>query len=158
MLSLTKVTRILACAGALILPPLASAHMDEKEPLQSYRQSFFALVVANFGPLGAMAQGDIPWDDDMVQAFSADLQTVTSLNLMRGFAEGSEKGTTRAKPEIWENLDDFEGKLGDLRAAVDELSTVVASGEREQIAQQVGTVGKACKACHDDYKSKDYLY
>lgn len=158
MSAITKATRTLACATALTLAPLAGAHMDEKEPLQSYRQSFFALVAANFGPLGAMVQGDMPWNDAMVQAFSADLQTVTSLNLMRGFAEGSDKGTTRAKPEIWENLDDFEAKLGDMRAAVDELSAAVATGEREQIAQQVGAVGQTCKACHDDYKSKDYLY
>ena len=45
-----------------------------------------------------------------------------------------------------------------MRDAVDGLSAVAASGDREQIAQQIGAVGQACKACHDDYKSKDYLY
>lgn len=158
MPALSKATRTLACVTALTLAPLATAHMDEKEPLQSYRQSYFALLAANFGPLGAMAQGDMPWNDEMVQLFAADLQSVSSLNLMRGFAEGSERGTTRAKPEIWENLNDFEAKLQDMRDAVDGLSAVAASGDREQIAQQIGTVGQACKACHDDYKSKDYLY
>lgn len=156
--SFTRTRRAVACVAALAMAPLAGAHMDEKEPLQSYRQSYFALVAANFGPLGAMVQGDMPWNDEQVKAFSQELQTVSSLNLMRGFAEGSDKGTTRAKPEIWANLSDFEAKLGDMRAAVDELATAAAGGERQQIAQQIGAVGQACKACHDDYKSKDYLY
>lgn len=156
--SFTRTTLGLAAAVTLTLAPVATAHMDEKEPMQSYRQSYFALVGANFGPIGAMVQGDMPWNDQQMATFARELDSVLSLNLMRGFAQGSEQGTTRAKPEIWENLDDFEAKLGDLREAVDGLLTTVDSGDRGKIAQQVGAVGEACKACHDDYKSKDYLY
>ena len=42
--------------------------------------------------------------------------------------------------------------------AVKELASVVEGGDRAAIAQQVGAVGQTCKACHDEYKSKDYLY
>ncbi|MFN2288497.1 MAG: cytochrome c, partial [Chromatocurvus sp.] len=70
----------------------------------------------------------------------------------------SEKGTTRAKPEIWDNMDDFESKLDDLRDAAASLDEAVEGGDRKNIANAVKDTGGTCKACHDEYKSKDYLY
>ncbi len=146
-------------AGGIILsPPLALSHFNDKEMNQSYRQSWFALVAMNFGPLGSMAKGEMPWNDEMLRAFASDLKMVTSTNLMRGFAPGSEQGTTRAKPEIWENKADFESKLEDMRKAVAELNTVASGSDKKAVAGQIGAVGKTCKSCHDEYKSKDYLY
>ncbi|MBN7798149.1 c-type cytochrome [Parahaliea mediterranea] len=152
---------LLAAAGlsGIALAPLALSHFDDKEPMQSYRQSYFALVASNFGPMGAMVKGDMPWDDAKMQAYAENLDTLMELDLLRGFAAGSERGTTRAKPEIWENQEDFADKFEDLRKAVDALDDVVEDGgERAAIARAVGETGKACKACHDDYKTKDYLY
>jgi cytochrome c556 len=77
---------------------------------------------------------------------------------MRGFGDGSDKGTTRAKPEIWENKADFESKMNDLKTAAAALQKTTTGGDREAITADVGAVGKACKACHDEYKSKEYLY
>jgi cytochrome c556 len=103
-------------------------------------------------------KGEMPWNDEMMQGWGSDLATLMELNIMRGFGEGSEKGTTRAKPEIWQNKADFESKMGDLKTAVAALQAAVEGGDREAIGAGVGEVGKACKACHDEYKSKDYLY
>ena len=55
-------------------------------------------------------------------------------------------------------MEDFQSKLDDMKSAAAELQKTVAGGEREAIAAQVGATGKTCKACHDEYKSKDYLY
>ncbi|PLW83178.1 cytochrome C [Kineobactrum sediminis] len=148
----------LVSAAALALSPLALSHLDDKEFHQSYRQSYFALLASNFGPMGAMVKGEMPWNQEQLEGFASDFQAVTSLNIMRGFPEGSERGTTRAEPAIWENKEDFREKFGDLKAAADDLTAAVMSGEKDAIAQQVGAVGKTCKACHDEYKSKDYLY
>jgi cytochrome c556 len=103
-------------------------------------------------------KGEIPWNDAMMQGWASDLATLTDLNIIRGFGEGSDKGTTRAKPEIWQNTADFESKMGDLKTAVASLQATVQGGDREAITASVGDVGKTCKACHDEYKSKDYLY
>lgn len=144
-------------AGA-ILVPAALAHYDDKEPRQSYRQSWFAMVAMNFGPIAASVEGKIPWNDTMIKGWANDLATLTELDIMRGFGEGSEKGTTRAKPEIWENKDDFQSKMQDLKTAVGQLQAAAQSGDREAIGLEVGTVGKTCKACHDEYQSEEYLY
>ena len=144
--------------GAVSLSPLAVSHFDDKEINQSYRQSWFALVASNFGPMASTVKGEIPWDQAKMERWSRDLETLTSLDIMRGFAEGSDKGTTRAKPEIWQNKADFDSKLDDMTGAVAKLQETVATGDREAIAEQVGATGKTCKACHDEYKAKNYLY
>ena len=145
-------------AAGLLLAPLAVSHFDDKEVQQSYRQSWFALVAMNFGPMASTVKGEIPWNDEMMQGWAGDLSTLTTLNIMRGFGDGSDKGTTRAKPEIWQNKADFESKMGDLKTAVAALQAAVDGGDREAIAAAVGDVGGSCKAFHDEYKSKDYLY
>ena len=38
------------------------------------------------------------------------------------------------------------------------LDDAAESGDRELIAEAFAATGGACKACHDEYKSKDYLY
>jgi cytochrome c556 len=153
-----QVCKTTLLGAALVSAPLVLAHSVKDEPLQSYRQSIFALVGANFGPIAAMVKGDIPWDQDKLEGYADDLEDVVDLDLVRGFAPGSEKGTTRARPEIWDNMDDFAAKLDDLREAADALEEAAESGDREAIASAVRDTGGTCKACHDEYKAKDYLY
>jgi len=148
----------IAIVGALALSPLATSHFDDKEMPQSYRQSWFALVAANFGPMAAMVKGEMPWDERQMAGYADQLAALTTLDVMRGFKDGSDKGTTRAKPEIWENKADFESKMNDLTSEVEKLQQVANGDDRKAIAAQVGATGKACKACHDEYKSKAYLY
>ncbi len=145
--------------SSLALSPLATSHYDDKEPAQSYRQSWFALMAANFGPMVAMVKGEIPWEENQMAAYADQLAALVTLDVMRGFADGTDKGTTRSKPEIWENKADFTAKMDDLTKAVNALQPVANQGtDRKAIAEGVGAVGSACKACHDEYKSKDYLY
>ncbi len=155
---LKRTLAAVAAAATVATAPLVSARLDSDEPLQSYRQSYFAIVAMNFGPIADMVKGDIPWDLEMLQRWADDLETVTELDLLRGFAPGSEKGMTRAKPAIWENMDDFEAKLADLQEAAEALDEAAEGGDRGAIAEAVKATGGACKACHDEYKSKDYLY
>jgi cytochrome c556 len=154
----TQVLALVTISG-LLLSPLAISHFDDKQIPQSYRQSWFAMIAANFGPMVAMVKGEIPWQENEMAAYADQLAALTTLDVMRGFADGSDKGTTRAKPDIWENMPDFQAKMDDLDKAVGALQEVANQGtDRKAIAAAVGATGEACKACHDEYKSKDYLY
>lgn len=145
-------------AAGLGLSPNAPAHLDDKQPMQSYRQSYFALVGMNFGPIAAMLKGEIPWDDARLQTFASDLATLAAIDVSPAFRVGTDKGRTRAKPGIWDNPDDFQAKLGDLREAIAGLKRAADGGDRQAIAEATTATGEACKSCHDEYKSKDYLY
>lgn len=143
---------------ALVTAPIVLAHSVKDEPMQAYRQSIFAIISANFGPIAAMVKGDIPWDQDAMERYAEDMEATVHLDLARGFAPGSEKGTTRAKPEIWDNMDDFVSKLEDLRSATSALDKAVHKTDRSAIANAVRDTGGTCKACHDEYQAKNYLY
>ncbi len=148
----------IATVSALVLSPLAISHFDDKEIPQSYRQSWFAMLATNFGPMVAMVKGEMPWDEKLMAGYSDQMAALTTLDVLRGFKDGADKGTTRAKPEIWENKADFESKMSDLKTEVNKLQQVANTNDRKAIAQQVGATGEACKACHDEYKAKNYLY
>lgn len=145
-------------ATTTLVSPLALSHLNDKEPQQSYRQSYFAMVAMNFGPIAETMKGNIPWNDDMMATWAGELATLATLDVTRSFGPGSDKGTTRAKPAIWENMDDFKQKMADFQTAAAALNEAVAGGDKQAIGAAVGEVGGACKACHDEYKSKDYLY
>ena len=144
---------ILALSSSLLY-----AHFDHREPRQSYRQSVFALIALNFGPVAAMAKGDIEWDDLKLAAYAEELDQVANLKLTNGFTADSREGKTRARPEIWENLDDFEVKLTKLRSATKDLKIAAKSSDKDQIIAAIVATGNSCKSCHDKYKTKDYIY
>jgi cytochrome c556 len=147
----------LALIAGMAAAPSALSHLDSTAFNQSYRQSLLALLGANFGPMASMVKGEMPWDEARFIGWSEDLAKVASLDIMRGFPPGSDKGRTRAKPEIWDNIEDFEAKIADLRRETELMAEVAANGDRAQLMKQFAKTGGTCKACHDEYKSKDYL-
>ena len=156
---LSSTTLKAAVAGlAIASAPLALSHWKDGEEMQSYRQSYFTLLAMNFGPMGAMLKGDMPWDEEKLVMFAEDVAALATIDVTRAFPEGSDKGTTRAKPEIWENKDDFMAKYKDLTDSTPALVAAAKSGDRSAIAEAVRNTGGKCKACHDEYKAKDYLY
>lgn len=162
MRSLTNRTRrVLATAlavAALGTAPMAVSHLVKEEPMQSYRQSYFTLLAMNFGPIAAMMKGDMPWDEERLKTYGETFAAIAGTDVTRAFPVGSDKGTTRAKPEIWEDKADFGDKFADLQAAALVLQAATASGDKAALGQALKQTGGACKACHDEYKNKDYLY
>jgi cytochrome c556 len=147
----------LALVAGIAAAPAALSHLDSTAFPQSYRQSLFALLGANFGPMSSMVKGEMPWDQERFIGWSGDLAKVAELDIMRGFPAGSGTGRTRAKAEIWDNLEDFESKIADLRRETELMAEVARNGDRKELMKQYQKTGGACKACHDEYKSKDYL-
>ena len=98
------------------------------------------------------------WDDAKVEAFAANVAGMATVDVARAFGPGTDKGKTRAKPEIWENTDDFLEKYGNFKAAAAGLAEAAETGDKGTIAAAFKETGGACKACHDEYKAKDYLY
>jgi cytochrome c556 len=54
-----------------------------------------------------------------------------------------------AKPEIWENLDDFAAKAGVLQVAAEGATITDAAS----IGAAMGAMGKTCGACHKVYRN-----
>jgi cytochrome c556 len=147
----------LALIAGIAAAPSALSHLDSTAFNQSYRQSLFALLGANFGPMTSMVKGEMHWNQARFIGWTDDLARAAELDIMRGFPAGSGIGRTRAKPEIWDNLEDFEAKIADLRKETALMAEVARSSDRKALIKQFQRTGGTCKACHDEYKSKDYL-
>jgi cytochrome c556 len=67
---------------------------------------------------------------------------------------GPDVAKTGAKPDIWQNEQDFTGKLGDFQKAAAAFNSVAAGSDVEAIKAGFGDLGKSCKACHDKYRKE----
>jgi len=82
-----------------------------------------------------------------------------SAYLLNWFPKGTGPETgvkTYALPAIWQKTADFE-KIGKAaQAEAIKLDQVANSRNQDALKTEAVAMGKACKACHDDYRSKDY--
>jgi cytochrome c556 len=117
-----------------------------------YRQAAFEVLVWNFAPMGAMVKGKIPFDAKTFAERAANVAFLSKMPL-EGFIPGSDKGETEAKPEIWQNWDDFKAKMDNLQKETAKLAEVAKTATKvEEVAEQFGETGKVCKGCHDKYR------
>jgi cytochrome c556 len=102
-------------------------------------------------------KGKLDWDNTILP----NVQTIKERSgyLLNWFPKGSgpESGVkTYALQVIWQKNDDFV-KLGKAaQAEALKLDQVAASKNADALKAQVIATGKACKACHDTYRSPDY--
>ena len=68
---------------------------------------------------------------------------------------GPDVGKTRAKAEIWQKYDDFAAKDRDFRVAAQALKGSADSADVNGIKPAFAALGKACKACHDQYRAEE---
>jgi cytochrome c556 len=67
---------------------------------------------------------------------------------------GPEIGKTGAKPEIWQNPQDFVVKMRDFQAEARAFDAAARSNDLDLIRAQSSDLGQTCKACHDKYRSE----
>ena len=142
---------LLAVCGALV-SGTAFAQIKPEDAIK-YRQGVYRVIGWNFGPMAAMAKGEKPYD---AAAFARHAEIVAYMSKLplEGFLPGTDKGETKAKPEIWENMDDFKSKLEKMQNEAARLAEVAKGGDFNAVKAQLGETGKACKACHDKYRNK----
>lgn len=118
-----------------------------------YRRGVYAVIGWNFGSMAAMVKGKKPYNAEEF-ARNAEIVAFMSKLPLEGFTPGSEEGDTKAKPEIWLNMEDFEAKLKKMQQEVAALAKVAKTGNFDAAKEQLGEAGEACKACHDKYRNK----
>ena len=142
---------LLAGLAAALSVSAVDAQPLKPEDQVKQRQAGYRVLGYNFGSLAAMAQGKKPYNREEA-ARNASLAAAIADYPRMFFGEGSDKGETRAKPEIWQKRADFDAKMDKMIAAVKALPQ--AAGDEAALKKAVADAGAACKACHDDYRAK----
>ena len=140
----------LALAALLTALP-AAAQFRNADAAIKYRQSAMYLQSNHMGRLFAMIKGDVPFD---AKVAAENIETISMLNRLQfaAFIDGSDKGNTRAKPEIWTEKDKFAAAVAKSQEDVLKLAAAGKTGNLDQIKAAAGAVGESCKACHDAYQ------
>ena len=140
----------LGLVTALTASP-AAAQFRNADAAIKYRQSAMYLQNNHMARLFAMANGQVPFDAKIA---AEQIEIVSMLNRLQfaAFIDGSDKGNTRAKPEIWTEKDKFAAAITKSQEDVLKLAAAGKTGNLEQIKAAAGAVGQSCKACHDAYQ------
>jgi len=156
-----KLSKLLL-ASALVLPLLGLSHeviaqqSAKPEQLIKWRQSAYQLIAWNSSRIKANVEGQ--YNKEEVVKAANTIAAIANSGLGALFAVGTETGKgwhdTTAKPALFA----ADSKVGEYSAAfakeANELAKLAATAEQALVKEQFGKLGRTCKSCHDDYKTK----
>ncbi|ALK90025.1 c-type cytochrome [Limnohabitans sp. 63ED37-2] len=143
-----------SCASALLMLAMglpAQAQFAKPEDAIKYRKASFTVMAAHFGRLGAMANGRAPYDAKAA-ADNADVVATLAKLPWAAFGEGTDKGDTRAKPEIWKESAKYKEAADKMQAEIVKLNTAAKAGNIDALKAAFGPAAASCKACHDNFR------
>ena len=136
-------------ATAMALP--AAAQFAKPEDAVKYRKASLTLIGTHFGRVGAMVSGRVPFDAK-VAAENVELVAELAKLPWAAFGEGTDKGETRAKPEIWKEAGKFKEASDKFQAETLKLQAAAKTGNLDTLKTAFGATGASCKACHDTFR------
>ena len=149
--------KALACIAAAItliaISAPASAQFAKPEDAIKYRQSALSVMGTHFGRVGAMANGRVPFDAK-VAAENAEIVAEMAKLPWAGFGPGTDKGTTKAKPEIWTEQVKFKESSDKLVAESAKLAAAAKTGNLDSVKTAFAATAGTCKACHDAFRNQ----
>ena len=137
-------------AAALTLPAYAQVKPDV---LVKQRQSAMVLQGKYFGPMAGMAQGKIPYNQQVVVRNAAFLEPLSKM-AWDGFAESTKGEKSAALPAVFTDAAKFKQASERFEAEAAKLAQVSKSGDEASVKSQITAVAKTCSACHDDFREK----
>jgi cytochrome c556 len=147
----------LACYAATLLLGISSlampAHAQFAKPEDAikYRKGALTVMGAHFGRVAAMASGRAPYDAKAAADNAAIAEAMSKLP-WAAFTEGSDKGDTKAKPEIWSDKARFAEAAEKMQAEMIKLNVAARVGTLDALKPAVSSAAGTCKNCHDNFR------
>lgn len=146
-----KIVPFFLAAVAITLTAPASAQFAKADDAVKYRKNALFVMQQNFGRLGAMAAGKAPFDATVAAESAAVAEFMGKLPWV-AFGEGTDKGDTRAKPEIWKEPAKFKEYADKMQVEMGKLALAAKTGNLDSIKAAVTATGGTCKTCHDAFR------
>jgi len=133
---------------------VGSAQAQQKpEDVIKYRKAVMTVQAWNMRPLGLMVKGQQPFDAALFAWYAGVIQS-TSFMLPDAFLPGSDKGDTRARPEIWTDAAKFKQVVDNFNADATKLVAATKAGTLDAVKGPFGALAKNCGGCHNDFRMK----
>lgn len=143
--------------GAALTAGMVTAASADPTPAIKARQAQMQLYGFNLGTLGAMAQGNMPYDAAVASVAAKNLAALTHLDGSMLWPAGSDIDSvegTRALPDLWANFPDVGAKAQAVQVAADEMAEA-AGFDLASLQAAMGPLGAACGACHKAYRAPE---
>lgn len=112
-------------------------------------------IAAEMKRIGAMVRGEKDYDAEKA-ASAAETIAEHAGNMPALFPEGTHDDPSEALPVIWSEWEDFTRSAEQLEASAEALSgAAIEASSAVEIRPDFAAVGKACSACHQDYRQPD---
>jgi cytochrome c556 len=142
---------VLAVASFISVQAASRSSRAEREV--EYRRSLYTVVSVNYGPLGAMADGDMPFNAPEAQKRAERLAFLAPMFKEAFPADSNGVARTAARSEIWTDSAEF---AKDLQAFIEKttlLAAVAKTNDSAKVKNAIQETGETCKSCH--YKFRD---
>src|SRR5262245_34205468 len=146
-------TFIAAGAALALATPLSALAQAKPDTLVKQRQSAMTLIAKYFGPIGAMVNGKVPYNADVVARNATYVENLAQMP-WDGYHESTKGEKSAARPEVWSETKKFQEAADRLQAEAVKLATAARAKDEAGVKAQWGAVGKACGACHDNFRVK----
>jgi cytochrome c556 len=123
------------------------------EVLVKQRQAAMTLQGKYWGPLGGMVAGRVPYNAAVVARNAGYLEVLTKLP-WDGFDPSTSGVKSGALPAVYSDPAKFKQAGENLEKAVGNLVVATKGSDEAAIKAAMAPVGKACGACHDDFREK----
>jgi cytochrome c556 len=137
--------------AAALVSSSVNAAADDAAAIK-YRQKVMDSVGGTMGAMSAIAKQEVTHPEHLAP-LAHNMANLTTI-VPDVFPAGSGKGDTKALPEIWSKPDAFKERVTAFVDAANKLDDVVKAGDMTAFPAVLGTLGKACKGCHDDFKKE----
>jgi len=149
-----KTIGILVAAAAIIgFSGTASAQFAKPEDAIKYRKNALFVMQQHYARVGAMASGRVPFDAKVAAENAAIAETMSRLP-WAAFGEGTDKGDTKALPEVWKEQAKFKAAAEKMEGEMSKLAAAAKTGNLDSVKTAFQSTSASCKACHDDFRGK----
>jgi cytochrome c556 len=146
----------LAPVSAVLAQDAAPTPEQQAEAVVLTRQGLLKVMGMYMGPLGAMLKQKMPFDAAVAGKSGQHIAELGTMipDVFAADTRNKTSAKTKAQDGIWTNQADFKAKADDLVKAANTLVEAAKGGDKTATLKAAGAVGKACGACHDNYRNK----
>lgn len=141
---------VLALGLALAVVSIGGFAYAQAEDAIKARKDGFQIFRTSAGAIKGVVDGKGTAADAVAPANAIAAQAAKQVS---HFPVGSDKGNTKAKPEIWANMADFTTKMKTLEDAAKAIAMAGGAGNLDAVKAGFSALGGACGACHKVYRN-----
>jgi cytochrome c556 len=119
-----------------------------------YRQNVMKINGSSLDNIVLMIKGQVPFNAQQVVVYAETINSLSKIipDLVPP-GSGPEAGDTRAKPEIWQKMDEFKAAAAKLTSESAKLIEIAKGGDQAATFQQAAAMGKnGCGGCHEPFR------